>query len=110
MADLVVHPSAHEGNSYFVLETLACGVPLVSYNVGLMWELWEGGFEGRFGRILDRRERTPFHTLKAVRTLLEEGNLQWMGENARQMALAHSIDKFRNEWIDYVEKYELGHP
>ncbi len=104
-ADLVVHPSAHEGNSYFVLETLACGVPLVTYNVGLMWELWERGFQGNFGSVIDRTERSPHRTTVVTRCALEElsaGNAYWT-YNARKMASAHSIEKFRQSWQHYVE-------
>lgn len=107
LADLVVHPSAHEGNSYFVLETLACGVPILTYNVGLMWELWMYGFEGRIGKIVDRRYRSPQTTVTEAYNLLSSPErLKWMRETTRQMATAYSIEKFREQWRDYILRYD----
>jgi glycosyltransferase involved in cell wall biosynthesis len=40
--DLMLCLSSHEGNAYFVLDGLFCGLPLVSTNVGLADELADG--------------------------------------------------------------------
>lgn len=76
-ADLMVHPSAYEGNSMFVLESLACDVPVVGYDVGLLWRAKqeitykEGDLTvvedfHHVGRIMSRRWRCPEATVEAV--------------------------------------------
>jgi glycosyltransferase involved in cell wall biosynthesis len=104
-ADLVVHPSAHEGNSYAVLETLASGVPIVSYDVGLMFEAKEylGGYwDGRIGRLMSRRTRSPETTRFGVESLLKSPALAGMREQARIFALQHDIRRFRLDWAKFV--------
>lgn len=105
-ADLFVHPSAHEGNSYMVLEALACGVPLISYDVGRLYSVHAGhdkGFDSKsFGSIIDRRERSPLRTNQAVVSVLDR-DLEELSRNARKFAEMNSIQKFQREWVDYVE-------
>jgi glycosyltransferase involved in cell wall biosynthesis len=108
-ADLVVHPSAHEGNSYFVLETLASGVPIVSYNVGLMYQALEEGLQGDFGRILDRKGYDKEYTLNGTRSCLEHVILgPTMGEKAREFAARFSVEVFRQNWLNYLTQ-EFGY-
>lgn len=95
-ADLVVQPSAYEGNSYFVLETLACGVPIVAYDVGLLETLKE--MEGvDIGTIIPRQLRSPEMTLEATKTILRliERGLDF---NPREVAEKFSISNFHEEW------------
>jgi len=108
-ADLIVHPSAHEGNSYFVLESLASGVPIVSYNVGLMYLAKEEGRDGDFGRILDRTGRSKEYTLQGTAGALEHALLgPTMGEKAREFATRFSVENFRQNWLNYLNK-EFGY-
>ena len=97
-ADVAVHPSAHEGNSYSVAEFLACGVPLVSYDVGYVWELRELYGFGRtpVGIILDRRHRRPESTAAAVDELLR------VGSSCDPRGSAVSIEQFNEAWRAYV--------
>jgi glycosyltransferase involved in cell wall biosynthesis len=104
-ADLVVHPSGYEGNSMFVAEALACGVPIVGYDVGAMADP-----EATVcGVILDRNARSPGKTLTAVKDFLS--NDGWctptyrteIGASARKYAEQHlSLDRFRQNWREYV--------
>jgi glycosyltransferase involved in cell wall biosynthesis len=107
-ADVVVQPSAYEGNSYFVLETLASGVPIVVYNVGLMHEALKKGWNGMFGTILDRKLRSPQTTLKATESILKTiDGPNLMRQGARIFAEDYSIEKFGRQWEEFLVK-EFG--
>lgn len=104
-ADIVVHPSAHEGNSYFVLETLASGVPIFSYNVGLMFDYFPR-HDPFPGEIHHRAYRDPGVTKMCVEAMLiyhKRGTAAW---KPRQIAEQHSLDRFCREWREYIERYE----
>lgn len=97
-ADLVIHPSAHEGNSYAVLETLACEVPIVAYNVGLLYEVDLNDRCELVGAIGDRLLRSPDFTVNLVREALENLN----SYDPRYIAQEHDVVRFRTEWQEYV--------
>lgn len=106
-ADLVVHPSGYEGNSMFVAETLASGVPIVGYDVGFAY--WLQGileWNDRVGSIISRMTRSPETTLSWVQKTLGD-DLQLMGKNARRVAKDHlSMTQFNMAWRCYVEGIE----
>ena len=102
---LVVHPSGFEGNSMFVAETLACGVPIVAYDVGALAD----PDAERCGWILDRNKRSPDHTLEIVQFVMEQ--LKYHREVASKAARAFAVenlskDRFVREWRSYVEEIE----
>lgn len=102
-ADLVVHPSAHEGNSYAMLETLASGVPLVAYEVGLMKEarrLIAGQGPEPIGVILDRDRRSPELTVEGVKFALT----RLKRFQPREFAMRYSLGRFQQDWRDYLKK------
>lgn len=99
-ASIFTHPSAHEGNSYMLLESLACGVPIVSYNVGLMYWTKKNDWENEVGIIIDRKERSPEKTMNATAHLLS--NLDKC--NPRKFAEMFSIQRFHAEWKAYLKK------
>lgn len=119
-ADVFVHPSAHEGNSYMLLEALACGIPIVAYDVGLLYELQDiqnkelndpyslngttGGSQA--GIIMMRKERSVENTLRTVKRLLGQGHSSGPIYDPRMYAEMFSIDRFKREWRNYVERYE----
>jgi glycosyltransferase involved in cell wall biosynthesis len=109
-ADLVVQPSAYEGNSYFVLETLACGVPIVAYNVGLLNSISEichkKGLDCKIGCVIDRKYRSPQETLKVTKFILESVLRDRSQYNPREVAQLFSLQRFHEEWRDYLERYE----
>lgn len=117
-ADIMVHPSGYEGNSMFVAESLSCGVPVVGYDVGFLWELRHNGRYGEtafmdYGYVLDRNERNALLTAEAVAvqvdpSLRELGLLQQKSANARWLAEKHlSLQTFTAEWRRYVYNLEL---
>jgi glycosyltransferase involved in cell wall biosynthesis len=103
-ADLVVHPSAHEGNSYFVLEALASGVPIVSYDVGLMYRARKEN--APVGVIMDRSERSKEYTSRETRRALTALNI--VGSDPRGWVSQFSVENFRQNWLNYLAK-EFGY-
>lgn len=99
-ADLVVIPSGYEGNSYFCLETLACNVPVVAYNVGLMYRAWGSKDSLNLGLILDRNNRSPQVTVNGVKAFLAD---PWK-TSPRDWVSRYSIEKFHEEWRDYLSR------
>jgi glycosyltransferase involved in cell wall biosynthesis len=107
-ADLVLHPSGYEGNSMFVAEALACGVPIVAYDVGALAD----PDASICGVILDRNERSPERTCDAVERFLSSGYCTdgyraeiktW----AREYAVKNlSLDCFKRSWREYVRLLE----
>ena len=111
-ASLVVQPSAYEGNSYFVLETLACDVPIVAYNVGLLHSIskictCEGEEFCCIGDVIDRRYRSPEKTASVAKFILQSVLRERSVCQPRKMAQHFSIQKFHSEWKRYLEDYEL---
>ena len=103
-ADLVVHPSGYEGNSMFVAEAMASGVPVIGYDVGFLWSI-----KGSFGTcVMDRTKRPPEETLENVRYELEAPDLlPMMGEIHRHIAVEKlSSAQFARAWGDYIKEIE----
>jgi len=110
-ASLVVQPSAYEGNSYFVLETLACDVPIVAYNVGLLYSIskickCDGDECCCIGSIIDRKFRSPEETAKVGKFILESVLRDRTPYEPRKAASHFSIGRFHSEWKSYLENYE----
>lgn len=104
-ADLCVIPSSFEGNSLFCLETLACDIPIIGYDVGLPYLAKKLNQSHLIGRVLDRNNRTPQYTASCVYLYLiarlAEGGEKF--ERPRDWVSQFSIDKFRQQWYDYVK-------
>jgi glycosyltransferase involved in cell wall biosynthesis len=104
-ADLVVHPSSHEGASMAVLETLACDVPIVSYSVG---QLWKGYMdEAPVGELLNRNIRSSATTVEATMHALRMISDGWKCR-PREWVSQFSIQNFHATWREYLEK-EFGY-
>lgn len=103
-ADVVLHPSAHEGNSYFVLESLACGRPIVSYDVGLMYQAKQMGQQEVVGEVLPRMYRNPQATVEGVRRLLQRVQDKDKTLRPREFAQRFSVEAFRDNWKVYIQR------
>lgn len=107
-ADLVVHPSGYEGNSMFVAEAMASGVPVIGYDVGYLWKL-----SGEYPLVMDRRLRGIDMTLQMTRNALDDCNKELMGSLRGQYGFcrkhaAHDLDikVFQYNWREYVSEVE----
>lgn len=80
IAELVVAPSFIENAPYTILESMACGVPVVASNVGGISEIIEDGYNGALVEL-----NSPKVIAKSVINLLEDKSLQsLMGQHARE--------------------------
>jgi glycosyltransferase involved in cell wall biosynthesis len=104
-ADLLVHPSGHEANSYLVLEALACDVPVVAYDVGLMWRARKES--AHIGWVLDRQYRSPEDTLDAVQTVLKIQSERPRPYCSRAWVSQFSLQNFAAQWVNYLKR-EFG--
>lgn len=102
-ANLVVHPSAYEGNSMFVLESLACDVPVVSYDVGLMW-LAKKERVHLAGVIGDRRQRSPQKTLEMVEEAMSQEHQLGIKISPRSWVSQFSLQNWKQEWVDLFSR------
>jgi len=104
-ATIMVHPSGYEGNSMFVAEAMACGIPIVGYDVGFLYKVRDNGF---VGYIIPRSERRPEVTLVAAKQLTGHAPGRYFcSASVRSLALKHlSLDVFKKNWREYVEEIE----
>lgn len=108
-ADFVVHPSAHEGNSYFVLEALSSGVPIISYDVGLMYKARKEF--APVGWLLSRDRRSKEETLYYTKEAIEpgiDGDTRRLGCTPREWVSQFSVENFRQNWLEYLAR-EFGY-
>lgn len=91
-AEFVVHPSAYEGNSFAVLETMACDVPIVAYDVGLLWLAGKDGHPSP-GIVMARSSRSPEMTASAAK-LMAVASVGRPLDFVREF----SIERFGREW------------
>ena len=87
-ADVVLAPTRFEANSYFMLETLACNVPVVSYKTGLLWD----APKNVVGNIVTRYDPKVF--ANAVR----EVSLKADEYSPREWVSQYNLEYFRSEW------------
>lgn len=109
-ADCVAIPSGYEGNSYFCLETLACNVPIVAYDVGLPYKLLRDTryrSDACFGVVLNRKNREDTgEFVMAVKSVLDQYDRSDFGEcfgfNSREIVKDYSLENFNKNWISYL--------
>lgn len=106
-ADLIVQPSAYEGNSYFILEALASDTPIVAYNVGLLNSISsiceKNGIDCVIGCVIDRKLRSPAETVKVAKWILDSVSRDRRPYNPRQVAELFSIQNFHRDWRQFLE-------
>lgn len=102
-ADLIVSPSTYEGNSYFMLEAMACNVPVVAYNVGLLYTFYSRQDSeiykiGEVCSVLNRSKETTLNmVVKALDNISNENYY-----NPRIWVSEYDITNFWQEWERYL--------
>lgn len=99
-ADLVAIPSHYEGNSYFTLEALSVGAPIVCYDVGMPWWAYRNGFKHKVGEIIPYEEFGKERFLDGVKAVLAEDKRNMCPE---ELASLFTPERFRSEWKAYLE-------
>lgn len=84
-------PTRHEGNSYLLLEALACGVPLITYHTGMAEEM-----DKRVGIVTDNLDPYNFARLMDEFDPSLYDPRDWAEENA-------SLERFIAPWRAYLE-------
>jgi glycosyltransferase involved in cell wall biosynthesis len=107
-ADLVVIPSAHEGNSYFLLETLASNIPIVAYDVGLLYRAFRESPQPSLGRIIAREERDARNFASKASHLMTSTTNWRPFIQSREWVSQFSVQEFQRNWREYLEK-EFGY-
>ncbi len=86
----------------FVAESMACGLPIVGYEVGALYspEASTGGVT------ISRSERSPARTAEAVKWLLNRPEIQASARiEARNFAVKElSKVSFNRNWRKYIEE------
>jgi glycosyltransferase involved in cell wall biosynthesis len=100
-ADAVLIPSGYEGNSYFALEAMSCGVPVVAYDVGLFREIADEGLSDEVGVVMPRRERSPQRTAAGLNHMLTTGRVP---RPERALEKVASFQAFRDGWCGMIEE------
>jgi len=85
-----IMPSAHEGNSYLLLEVLACGVPVIVYATGLALEM-----DNRCGVITDDLSAQNFYRHMKLFDRGRHSPREWMEGHG-------SFSSFAEQWRRYL--------
>lgn len=105
-AEFTLIPSAHEANSYFCLESLACDTPVLAYDVGLPF-LYRNTCD--IGKVLDRKLLSPEFTAKNVKEVLDFYVFDYMRSKNYDLRPSYvaglfSLENFHDEWRIYLDK------
>jgi len=94
-AYLVFAPTRYEGCSYFLLESLACGIPVVTYAVGIALD-----FDSRCGVVTDDLYGIDRQLGYAIDRYAFSKTAR---NNAREWAVEHcSYEVFCRSWLEYL--------
>jgi glycosyltransferase involved in cell wall biosynthesis len=94
-ADVVVAPSLSEAQSLFVLEAMACGKPLITFDIPPMKEIITDGFNGLMAKSFDIGDLS-----EKIRVVLNDRKLACkIGQNA------HNYIRLRHNWENQVDQY-----
>lgn len=92
-ARALIAPTMHEGNSYLLLEALACNIPVLTFKTGLAWEM-----DHRCGLITD--DVAPHSIANAMLTWDNWGHhcepREWLLNRS-------SIESFEKKWREFLE-------
>ena len=99
-ADVFIMPSLEENLGTTSLESLACGTPVVAFDVGGTKDMVRDKVTGRLAKVGDVDDLTN----KIEWLLRNEQDRQKMGEQARQMMLAEFNEVYQTQ--KYIDLYQ----
>ena len=111
-ASLAVIPSGYEGNSYFALELLNAGVPVVAYDVGLFYEMSRrltdqsdptNWMYSDLGIIIPRETRSPEMTANMADRMLCTEKMFLSRHVKKTVQEFASLDRFQMQWVEVIE-------
>lgn len=97
-ADLYLITSREEGGPLALLESLACGLPVVSTKVGMAPDVIQHGSNGYLAEVDDVEQITHF----ALDIAESEDRARKFGANGRKVAVEHDWDAVVRQWIEEV--------
>lgn len=97
IADYAIIPSGYEGNSYFALELMECGIPLAAYDVGIFCEMSRKNMKSC--TIMERRKRSVNETINGLTEMLSKGYQPFVRDELHEVI---TFEKFKNSWLDVV--------
>lgn len=102
-SQFAIHPSLQEGLSNAILEEIACGLPVIAFDVGGNSELIENGYNGFLPQRLDYYEFT-----NAIEELSKDVLLRIsLGENSRKIAKKFNFKTLLERHLNlFEERYQ----
>jgi UDP-glucose:(heptosyl)LPS alpha-1,3-glucosyltransferase len=105
-ADVYVHPTFHDSCSLVVLEALASGLPVITSRLNGAAELLTEGVEG----YVMPNPADVDDLLARLEPLLESSVRRRMGQEARRLALQHTLDRNVEEILTVYDEVLLTRP
>lgn len=102
-SQFAIHPSSQEGLSNAILEEMACGLPVVAFDIGGNSQLIKNGYNGYLAPRLDN------HSLaKGIKKLSEDASLRsTFGINSRKLAEDYNFKILLERYLELFEfKYQ----
>ena len=102
-SQFAIHPSLQEGLSNAILEEIACGLPVIAFNVGGNSQLILNGYNGYLPQRLDNDSLA-----KGIKKLSEDALLRTtFGSNSRKLAEDFNFKVLLERYLELFElKYE----
>ena len=99
-SQFAIHPSMKEGLSNAILEEIACGLPVIAFDVGGNSELVEDGFNGFLPAKSDNEK-----FIEAIRELSNNSDLRSrFGKNSREIAQKFSFNLSVTNHLELFEE------
>jgi N,N'-diacetylbacillosaminyl-diphospho-undecaprenol alpha-1,3-N-acetylgalactosaminyltransferase len=100
-ADLAVSPALHEAQSMYALEAMACGKPIVAFDIPSMREIITDGVNGVLAKSFDTHDLSE----KLQRLLCDEKMRLKIGQNAiKYVSQKHNEDRQVEQYIQIYSK------